>query len=226
MKGILSGDRGICPYCQTVVQFINPSEGNEFVQYRVNTLYFRTAFVQCPSCQEPIISLIELHPNELIDFLKHGDMIWPKTWNRAPAPQEVPVNIAKDYNEASAILDVSPTASAALSRRCLQTILTNAANTKSKELSKQINEVIGSLPGYIANNLDAIRNIGNFAAHEQKSTNSGEILDVEPGEAEWNLEVLDSLFDFYYVRPKIEAQKRLELDKKLADAGKPPLKQP
>jgi hypothetical protein len=33
--------------------------------------------------------------------------------------------------------------------------------------------------------LDAIRTIGNFAAHPIKSTSSGEIVDVEPGEAEW-----------------------------------------
>lgn len=40
--------------------------------------------------------------------------------------------------------------------------------------------------------LDAVRNIGNFAAHTQKSTVTGAILDVVPGEAEWNLDVLAS----------------------------------
>ncbi len=36
---------------------------------------------------------------------------------------EVPEKYAKDYKEASAILDISPKASAAMSRRILQTIL-------------------------------------------------------------------------------------------------------
>jgi hypothetical protein len=33
--------------------------------------------------------------------------------------------------------------------------------------------------------IDAVRNIGNFAAHPQKSTATGEILEVEFGESEW-----------------------------------------
>ena len=48
--------------------------------------------------------------------------------------------------------------------------------------------------------LDAVRNIGNFAAHPIKSLGSGEIMDVEPGEAEWSLAVLKELFGFYFVR--------------------------
>jgi len=49
---------------------------------------------------------------------------------------------------------------------------------------------------------------------------------VEPGEAEWNLDVLESLFDFYYVQPARLQAKRAALDKKLAEAGKPPMKKP
>ncbi len=72
--------------------------------------------------------------------------------------------------------------------------------------------------------LDAVRNIGNFAAHPLKSQSTGEIVEVEPGEAEWNLEVLEMLFDFYYVQPAHAQKRRDELKKKLADAGKPPMK--
>jgi hypothetical protein len=49
-------------------------------------------------------------------------------------------------------------------------------------------------------------------------------LPVELGEAEWNLDVLESLFDFYFVQPARAKAKRDALNKKLADAGKPPLK--
>ncbi|MNW16378.1 hypothetical protein D3C71_2152140 [compost metagenome] len=66
-----------------------------------------------------------------------------------------------------------------------------------------------------------MRVIGNFAAHAQKSINSGEILPVEPHEAEWNLDVLDMLFDFCYVQPAKTAARRAALDAKLAEAGKP-----
>jgi hypothetical protein len=83
-----------------------------------------------------------------------------------------------------------------------------------------------NLPQYLATDIDAVRHIGNFAAHPIKSTSSGEIVDVEPGEAEWQLDVLEGLFDFYFIGPAEPKKKRDALEKKLADAGKPPLKKP
>lgn len=41
-----------------------------------------------------------------------------------------------------------------------------------------------------------------------KSQKTGQIVDVEPGEAEWTLDVLDALFDFYLVQPAILSEKR------------------
>jgi len=80
------------------------------------------------------------------------------------------------------------------------------------------------LPQDLADNIDAIRNIGNFAAHPNKSKSTGDVVPVEPHEAEWNLEVLESLFDFYFVQPAKAKARRDALNKKLTDAGKPPLK--
>ena len=61
-------------------------------------------------------------------------------------------------------------------------------------------------------------------AHPIKSQSTGEIVDVEPGEADWNLEALEALFDFYYVQPAKTAARKAALNKKLADAGKPQIK--
>jgi len=72
--------------------------------------------------------------------------------------------------------------------------------------------------------LDAVRNIGNFAAHPMKSQSTGEIVPVEPGEAEWNLDVLESLFDFHFVAPAKTKARKDALNKKLKDAGKPPVR--
>lgn len=66
-----------------------------------------------------------------------------------------------------------------------------------------------------------MRNIGNFAAHEIKSKITGAIVEVETGEAEWNLDVLESLFDFYFVEPSKAAVRKAALNKKLREAGKP-----
>ena len=100
------------------------------------------------------------------------------------------------------------------------------AGVKKGDLAKEIQEVIDSksLPSYLADNIDAIRNIGNFAAHPQKSTATGEIIDVEPGEAEWLLDVLEMLFDFYFVQPAFAKAKRDVLNLKLLEAGKPAMK--
>jgi len=60
--------------------------------------------------------------------------------------------------------------------------------------------------------LHHIRIIGNFAAHPEKTVNTGAIVDVEPGEAEWTLDVLESLFDFNFVRPAQLAARKAKGD--------------
>lgn len=125
------------------------------------------------------------------------------------------------------MLSDSPKAAAALGRRCLQHILIKMAGAPSNlDLSKQIDHVLQAraLPSHLADSLDAVRNLGNFAAHPIKSTTTGAIVDVEPGEAEWALDTIEGLFDFYFVQPARTKAKRDALNSKLADAKKPPLK--
>jgi hypothetical protein len=108
----------------------------------------------------------------------------------------------------------------------MQHILREKAKVKAPNLDQEIQRVLDGnmVPSHIADSLDAVRTVGNFAAHPIKSTSSGEVVDVEPGEAEWNLDTVEALFDFYFVQPAKIAVKREALNKKLADAGKPPLK--
>ncbi len=80
------------------------------------------------------------------------------------------------------------------------------------------------VPSYIAESLDAVRAIGNFATHPIKSKNSGEVVPVEPGETEWVLTTLEALFEFFYVQPAKLALQREALNEKLTDAGKRPLR--
>jgi hypothetical protein len=153
-------------------------------------------------------------------------MVYPKCSNRPPVPSEVPLMLADDYTEACLVLPDSPKASAALSRRCLQNLLREKAGVKHTDLADEIQQVIdsGTLPAHLVDVIDAIRNVGNFATHPIKSQKTGEILPVEPQEAEWNLDVLEALFDFYFVQPSVVKKKRAALDKKLGEAGKKPMK--
>jgi hypothetical protein len=190
----------------------------------------------CPACAKIVLYLVNtavFHPSAPGGPYQEANVISrvlvrPKATSRKPLSPEVPEQYREDYLEACLVLPDSAKASAALSRRCLQLLLREAGNTKKRDLADQIEEVLrdNRLPSDIANIVDAVRNIGNFAAHPLKSTSTGEIVPVEPGEAELNLEVLESLFDFYFARPA-ETQRRINaLNQKLKDAGKPEIKQP
>lgn len=188
--------------------------------------YWGARFTICPACHKASIFLQVLSIDNT-DLVLREIQVWPKGVARSPLPAEVPEAFAADYREACLVVADSPKASAALGRRCLQHLLREKARVKPNDLSKEIDEVLASktLPSDLADAIDAIRNIGNFAAHPLKSTNTGLVLDVEPGETEWLLDVLEALFDFYFMRPAQLAAKRDALNKRLADAGKPPMKQ-
>jgi hypothetical protein len=143
-------------------------------------------------------------------------------------PCEVPENLARDFQEAFQTLEISPKASAALSRRCLQTLIRTQLDIKKRTLFAEVEALLatGRIPRYLAEDLDAIRGVGNFAAHPEKDSNTGEIVQVEPDEAEWTFSVLEKLLNFFYVEEPRSIQKREELNAKLEGAGKGPILSP
>ena len=186
----------------------------------------------CPSCYGSIISLVyggrasEYNADEFefeVLSINHRQTLFPRGSSRPPCPKEVPKDLAEDYQEACLVLDESPKASAALGRRCLQHLLRETVGVKHGNLFNEIQEVIdrGNLPTHILEAIDAIRNIGNFAAHPVKSEQTGEIVSVEPHEAQWTLDVLESLFDHYFVQPARLEEKKAALNEKLRLVGKP-----
>lgn len=180
----------------------------------------------CPACHRAIIHL-EAQKKPVTSRFREPSktwMVYPKAVARTPLPPEVPAQFVEDYREACLVLPDSEKASAALSRRCLQNLLVNHAKVKKKDLNDQIDEVLPTLPSYITDELHTVRVVGNFAVHPIKSKSTGEIVEVEPGEAEGLLNVLESLFDFYFVQPAKAKERKAALNKKIVDAGKPPLK--
>jgi len=216
-----------CPHCLTA--FHDHRQTQELGDDATSgwTLVTRT----CPECKRFIFSLVEsydrysLRGNDYYHNTRER-LCYPRGVNRAPLSADVPAEFARDYAEACATLADSVKASAALSRRCLQHILREKLGVKKGSLASEIQQVLdaGHLPTLLLESLDAVRNIGNFAAHPIKSTASGEIIEVEPGEAEWNLDVLESLFDYIFIQPAVLQKKRDALNAKLKDAGKPPVK--
>ena len=190
----------------------------------------RSLATGCPSCANAVV-LLEIHLAKSFggDGPHESYVVFPKNPQSQPAPAEVPEKIRQDYQEACAVLPISPKASAALSRRILQTVLReNGYNNNN--LSRQIRDVIenedakNSLPLTLRETVDAVRNFGNFSAHPITDQTTLQVIDVEPEEAEWCIEIVDQLFDHYYVAPAKARQKKAELDAKLKAAGKPPSK--
>ena len=147
---------------------------------------------------------------------------------RSRPPPEVPPEFAKDYEEACSIIKHSPKASAALSRRCLQHILREKTGVKQGTLHSEIRAAVdGNLfPSHIAELLDVPRQLGNFAAHPMKEPNTGIIVDIEPWEAEWCLEVIEALFDYCFVGPARNAERLDRLRQKRGGSGQEALPNP
>ena len=159
--------------------------------------------MKCPECRNDLI---------LINGYKNDALLHYYAVPQRPAKEKiqgVPEKYASLYREASDVLEVSPRASAALSRTCLQMLLREYGNVKPDTLVKEIEQVLASqsLTTELAKTIDTIRIRGNYAVHPDKSTEPGKIVDIEAGEAEWGLEILKDLFDHYITKPKDQSEK-------------------
>jgi len=159
-----------CPHCNVAIHEILTSgaiANNPAVerpgQNRVPLVVWTWQHMRCPECLESIIYLNLASPEI---GRQERFLAFPPTAVRPIAP-EVVDPYRQDFAEACAVLALSPKASAALSRRCLQAILRDKAHTKSKDLFDQIEEVItlAAVPPYIAGDLHAVRVIGNIGAY-------------------------------------------------------------
>lgn len=181
----------------------------------------------CPACHKYIIDFGLKYPSG--GMKKEWWRVYPVGANCGPVSVEVPAEIAQDYIEACNVLPISAKASAALSRRCLQHIL-RSNGYKLKTLAQEIDLLLKepdpkkALPFKIRETIDGIRNFGNFAAHPDENKTTLEVIDVEPHEAEWCLEIIEDLFEHFYVGPAAAISKKAALNAKLAAAGKQPAK--
>lgn len=223
-----------CPHC--LIE-IFPNQRDGFIRNDISGGWYYEEIL-CPSCQNLTISLIlidhsgvsahpsNIHPSKNPHLIKNRYQVYPKGTSRSPLPPEVEEKYKRDYTEACLVLESSPKASAALSRRCLQHLLRDTVKVKKDNLSNEIDEAIkiSKYPTSISDLLDALRLIGNFSAHPEKDKSTGEIIEVEIGEAELCLEILEALFDYHFVLPARNKKRKDDLNQKLEAAGKNPIK--
>jgi hypothetical protein len=127
--------------------------------------------------------------------------------------------------EACEVLSISAKASAALSRRCLQTML-HEHGYRARDLAQEIQLILDekdtakAIPVTLRQSIDGIRHFGNFSAHPITDVTTLQIISIESGEAEQCLETTEEMFQHFYVRPELAKRRKSELDAKLAKAGK------
>jgi hypothetical protein len=208
----------LCPHCRVTVK---PEEEEVSLGEDSNGAWIASVR-RCPSCKQLSIHLSAVEHLPAGPKSTVGLRAWPKGSSRKPLPVEAS-KYQIEYEEAATVLSGSARASAALSRRLLQKILRDEAKANAKRLADQITDVLGrnELPSDVAQLIDVIRNIGNFAAHPDEV-----ILDVTPEEAELCLDILDRVIDFYVVSPVKRRSQIDAINAKLRAAGKDELKQP
>lgn len=123
-----------------------------------------------------------------------------------PQPNYIPRPLVADYEEACLIRDLSPKASATLARRCIQGMIRDFCKISKgrlvdeiEELRRRVNE--GAAPSGVTEDtveaIDHVRSVGNIGAHMEKDIDL--IVDVDPGEAEALIQLIEMLFDEWYV---------------------------
>lgn len=156
------------------------------------------------------------------ELLKHWQLIPSST--AKSFPEYIPEAIISDYDEACLIRDLSPKASATLSRRCLQGIIRDFWGVKTGRLVDEINQIEEKVDPLVWEAIDSVRKIGNIGAHMEKDINV--IVDVEPEEADLLLDLIEMVLREWYVlreerKRKLESIKRLSAEKKIERKTKP-----
>ncbi len=132
-------------------------------------------------------------------------------------PDYIPQAIQDDYYEACRIRDLSPKASATLSRKCLQGMIRDFHNIKKSRLIDEIKDLEDKIDPLVWKAIDSVRNVGNIGAHMEKDINL--IIDVDLKEAQLLIELIEQLVDDWYVN-RFEKEKKLKLIKGIAENKK------
>ncbi|WGD34221.1 DUF4145 domain-containing protein [Olleya sp. YS] len=221
----------ICPHCSTAVKN-DWYSSFAFEIDEIKRIGKGIKYGACTNCEKLVIYLqkgrLDFYPGSgehKVNPVRSEKLIYPRK-SSFDNSNDIPKEYIEDYQEAIKVLSASPKASAALSRRLLQSILRDKFKIKENNLALEIKKFItlDGIPSHLTDAVDAIRNIGNLAAHPTKNKNTGEIVPVEMGEAEWLIEVIEALFDFIFIQPLKLKRRRDELNIKLEKIGKPPMK--
>jgi hypothetical protein len=217
-----------CPHCErhvTIGEADRSDSGHTLHKKNAQgqlTLY--TTFFVCPNetCREPtlIARLCETQITRGYERIIKQHAQWrlipfgaAKTY-----PDYIPVSLRNDYVEACRIVDLSPKAAATLCRRVLQGMIRDywEVDTKSRRLWDEIKAIEDKVDAGTWGAIVALKDIGNIGAHMESDVEM--IVDVEPDEASLLIELIESLFEEWYINREERKQRNAKL--KAAAAAK------
>ena len=210
-----NGFNWTCPHCQRHVT-ITYTISSKTTLYHENadgrhTLI--TMFIVCPNseCRKYTLEAVLYKSTRTPGDDRLDELV--KSWRLVPPsnvkvfPNYIPKPLIDDYTEACLIKENSPKASATLSRRCLQGIIRDFWQVKPGRLVDEIEAIKDKTDQLTWAAIDAVRKVGNIGAHMEKDINL--IVDVDTKEAELLINLIETLFNDWYVNRE-ERKQRLQ----------------
>lgn len=226
-------ERWVCPFCNFSQMIDEESKQIDWIILNFDGQPEQAKYeTQAYACTNPKCRQISLTFNLYGFVYRHGfgsqgrlltQRILPRSSSK-PQPEYIPQALREDYDEACAIRDLSPKAAATLVRRCLQGMIRNFCKIEDQRtldgeiraLRKLVDE--GKAPSGVTEEsvdaIDHVRRIGNIGAHMEKDIDL--IIDVDPNEAQVLIELVEMLFDEWYVA-RHQRQERLGRIKVMAE---------
>lgn len=195
-----------CPYCNMIMSLSNASYSVQYPSFENHTGFYYVSqtkqksndsclqidFYKCPNCGQYTIKATGIGKD-----VKDVHVPIRPISSAKQFPLYIPEAIRQDYEEACAIVTLSPKASATLSRRCLQGMIRDFWDIKESNLSKAIEQLEGKIPVPQWNVINGVRRIGNIGAHMEKDINL--IIDIDPDEAQKLIKLIEHLLEQWYI---------------------------
>lgn len=218
-----------CPYCDRDTTITDTYQTGEFrlaLESANGHRKFVHSLVVCPNPKCRNFSLtLQMYPSKYVQTTNGGgywqDGKLAQRWTLVPPssakvfPDYVPQAIRTDYEEACTIRDLSPKASATLSRRCLQGMIRDFWGISKARLIEEVEALRDKTDPETWEAIDAVRKIGNIGAHMEKDINL--IVDVDASEAQQLIGLIELLMKDWYIA-KHQRQERLAAIVELRDA--------
>ena len=194
-----------CPFCSSSMAISDATLCKRNVSFESQTGFIypcniqeitdsnlELSFYKCPNCNQYTVFAKGVGPS-----VKDINTILKPQSLAKQFPNYIPKAIRQDYEEACAIVTLSPKASATLSRRCLQGMIRDFWNIKETNLSKAIGELEDKIPVTQWRVIDGVRRIGNIGAHMEKDINL--IIDIDVDEAQKLIKLTEHLLEQWYI---------------------------